>query len=282
MPLSSEQRERLMAYYGLDKPVHVQYRDYFAGLLKGDLGWSIAYNAPVVQVLLGRMRWTLLLVGTATAIYVFLGVVLGSLSAWYHGRPLDSVLLIGASVTGAFPAFFMGLLLIVLFGVTLGWLPLGAAQSPAALSAPPLERTLDIGVHMILPVVALVLSNLGQVYYVTRNSLVQTLGEGYITVARAKGLSEQATLFRHALPNALLPIVSLVALRLGFMVMGAVMVENTFAYPGIGSAVVEASYSRDYPLLQGAFALVTLSIMAANASADALHGILDPRVRRKA
>ncbi len=272
IPLSEEQRQRLMAYYGLDKPLLRQYGDYLAGLVRADLGWSISYNAPVLVVLGGRLRW----------LYVLLGVLLGSLSAWHQRRLSDGLLLTITSIAGSFPSFFLAMLLIVLFGVKLGLLPLGGAQSPNLLNAPRMARNLDLLRHAILPVLTLLLTNVGEVYYLTRNSMVQTLGDTYITVARAKGLREREVQLRHVLPNALLPIITLVALRFGFLVMGAVMVETTFAYPGIGSAIVEASVSRDYPLLQGAFALVMVSIMGANLLADLLHGLLDPRIRHGA
>lgn len=282
IPLSEEQRQRLMAYYGLEKPLLQQYGDYLVGLLRADLGWSILYNAPVLVVLGRRLLWTLPLVGTATALYILLGVLLGSLSAWYQRRFSDGLLLTTTSIAGSFPSFFLAMLLIVLFGVKLKLLPLGGAQSPNLLDAPKMARSLDLIRHAILPVLTLLLTNVGEVYYLTRNSVVQTLGDTYITVARAKGLRERDVQLRHVLPNALLPIITLVALRFGFLVMGAVMVETTFAYPGIGSALVEASVSRDYPLLQGAFALVMVSIMGANLLADLLYGLLDPRIRHGA
>ncbi|NLG49974.1 MAG: ABC transporter permease [Chloroflexi bacterium] len=279
MPLSEEQRTRLMAYYGLDKPLFQQYTDYLSGLARGELGWSISSNAPVLSVLVGRLRWTLLLVGTATVLYVLLGIALGSFSAWHRHSLADKFLLTVTSVAGSFPPFFLAMLLIIVFGVRLGMFPLGGAQSPFMLQAAPLARGLDIARHMVLPTLALVLTNVGEVYYLTRNAMVQTLGDTYIAVARSKGLRERRLLFGHALPNALLPIITLIALRFGALVMGAVMVEVAFAYPGVGSAIVEASVSRDYPLLQGAFALITVTIMGANLLADILHGVLDPRVR---
>jgi peptide/nickel transport system permease protein len=282
IPLSQEARARILAYYGLNRPLLVQYQDYMLGLVSGDLGWSIYYNAPVSQVLAGRLRWTLGLVGVSTLLYLVLGVVLGAVSAWQRGSSLDRGLLVTAFAAGAFPAFFLAMLLIVLFGVKLRWLPLGGARSVALLEGPQLQRAADVARHMILPVLALVLTNLVDVYYLTRNSLGQVLGEGYITVARAKGLPERTLLFRHALPNALLPIVTLAALRLGTVVMGAMLVEVTFAYPGIGLAIYEASVARDYPLLQGAFLVTMLSIMVANLLADSLYALLDPRVRRAA
>ena len=279
VPLSEDQRLRIMAYYGLDKPITVQYRDYLVGLLHGDLGWSISYNAPVLDVLMGRLRWTLLLVGLATLIYVILGVILGSIAAWHQGGWLDRLLVGITSITGSFPSFFLALLLIIFIGVKLHWLPLGGARSATALSAPFMERCIDIARHMVLPATALVLTQVGDICYLTRNAMVQTLGDMYITVAHAKGLSRGRILFGHVLPNALLPIVTWVAMRLVFMVMGAVMVETTLAYPGIGTAIVDASTGRDYPLLQGAFAIVMIAVMGANLLADLLNARLDPRSR---
>jgi len=277
--LSEEQRQRLLAYYGLDRPLRQQYADYLAGLVRGDLGWSILYNAPVGQVLGRRLGWTFGLVGAATVLYVWAGMVLGCVSAWHRGRWGDGLLLTLGAVAEALPPFFAGMLLILLFAVRLRWLPMGGARSAVLPSMHAFARWLDVARHMVLPVLALVLTNIGQIYYLTRNSAVQTLGEAYITVARSKGLRESLVLFRHALPNALLPVVNLVALRFGYVVMGAVMVEAVFAYPGVGSAIVEAGVGRDYPLLQGAFALVMVSILAANLLADFLHGYLDPRLR---
>lgn len=282
MPLSAEQRAAVMAYYGLDKPLAAQYGDYVAALARGDLGWSISYKAPVIQVLAARLRWTLLLVGASTALYVTLGLVLGAVSAWRRGSPLDSGLLAVTLGLGSFPSYVLAMLLIVLFAVKMRVLPLGGARSATLLAAAPHVQVLDVARHMVLPVAALVLTSVADVYYLTRGALVQVLGDTYITVARSKGLSERLLLFRHALPNALLPVLSLVAVRLGHVVMGAMMVEVAFAYPGMGAVIVEASVGRDYPLLQGAFLVTMLSVMGANLLADALYGVLDPRVRARA
>ncbi|MGC9360651.1 MAG: ABC transporter permease [Anaerolineae bacterium] len=279
IPLSDDQRARIIAYYGLDKPPARQFADYIMGLARGDLGWSISCNAPVAQVLAVRLRWTLSLVGIATTLNVLLGIVLGTYSAWHRQQPIDSILLTGSAILGSFPAFFLGMMLVVLLGYRLGWFPLGGAISPTLAAATGWPRALDIAHHMALPVLALVLTGVSDIYYLTRNAMVQVLGEGYILAARAKGLSERTLRLRHALPNALLPIISLVAMRFGFIVMGAMMIEVTFAYPGMGSAIVEASVARDYPLLQGAFLVTMLAVLLANMVGDLAHRLLDPRVR---
>ncbi len=279
VPLSPAARERIRAYYGLERPVAEQYGAYVAGLARGELGWSLSYNAPVAQVLAARLRWTLRLVGVATLLYLALGVALGALAAWRRGGLLDRALLVATAVTGSLPAFFVALLLILLLGVRLRWLPLGGAQSVALLDAPWPQRAVDIARHMVLPVLALVLTSVGDVHLITRNALSQVLAEGFITVARGKGLRERAVLWRHALPNALLPVITLAALRLGAVVMGAMLVEVAFAYPGIGQAIYQAGIARDYPLLQGAFLVTMLATMGANLLADGLYALLDPRVR---
>lgn len=281
MPLSKEQKDKMRQYYGLDKPLGQQYVEYLRGLWRGDWGWSIVYNAPVKAALLGRLKWTVLLVGSSTVIYVLLGIVLGAFSAWKRGSSIDRSLLITTLSFSSFPSFFLAMLLIIGLGVKLQWFPLGGAQSPILLQAPWPVRMLDMLKHLAMPSLALILTNVGDIYYITRNTTVQVLGDLYINTARAKGLSNRLMLFHHALPNALLPIVSVVAIRLGFTVMGAMMVEATFAYPGMGSAILDASVSRDYPLLQGAFLLIMISVMAFNLLADGLYAILDPRVRQR-
>lgn len=279
--LTEEMRANLLAYYNLDKPLVEQYTTYLANLARGELGWSIAYNAPVGEVLLSRMKWTLLLVGTATVLYVALGMALGAFSAWRRGGRLDSGLLIAVIFTGAWPSFFLSMLLIIFFSVKLKLFPIAGAQDPALFRADPIAQALDILHHMALPAAALVLSNLSGVYYLMRNSMLGVLSEDYIRTAKAKGLSERYVLWRHVLPNALLPVVTMVAIRLGFVIAGAMFVEVVFAYPGMGTMLFEASTARDYPLLQGALLATMAFVLLANLGADLLYARLDPRVRAR-
>lgn len=280
MLLTEEMREKLLAYYDLDKPLNEQYTDYLSNLAHGNLGWSIYYNAPVSSVLLGRLKWTLLLVGTATIVYVALGILLGALSAWRRGTKTDIGLLISVFSFGSCPPLFLAMLLIILFSVKLGVFPIGGARSPTGSHANGLERTIEVMYHLILPSLALVLTHLSGVYFLMRNSMLSVMGKDYIQTARAKGLRERDILLRHALPNALLPIVTMIAMRLGFLIMGTMFVEVVFAYPGMGSLIYQACMTRDYPLLQGAFLLIMVFVMFFNLAADLLYARLDPRVRR--
>jgi len=277
--LTEEMRENLLEYYGLDKPLMEQYRDYLAGLVTGDLGWSIYYNAPVTSVLLGRLKWTLFLSGTAAVIYTVLGVLLGAVSAWKRGTKVDVGLVTTVFSLGSWPPFFLGMLLIIVFSFKLGAFPIGGAQSPAAVQAGGLAQVKDVLHHWFLPCLALVLTHLPGIYLLTRNSMLSVLGEDYVRTARSKGLREFRVLLRHALPNALLPIVTTIAMRFGFAIMGAMFVEVVFAYPGMGTLIYQAGAARDYPLLQGGFLLTMTFVVFFNLMADLLYARLDPRAR---
>lgn len=276
--VTGEMRAKLLAYYGLDRPLGEQYLRYLGSLLRGDLGWSIYYNAPVWDVLWGRLKWTLLLVGTATAIYVALGAALGAISAWRRGTALDTSLLVATFSLGSWPSFFLAMLLVIAFGLRWKLFPIGGARSAYLLAASPWERSLDVAYHMVLPVAALVLTQFSGIYMLMRNAMLGVLGEDYVRTAYGKGASERQVLFQHALPNALLPIVTMIAMRLGFMIMGTIFVEVVFAYPGMGTMIREACTARDYPMLQGAFLVTMLFIMVCNLGAELLYGSLDPRV----
>jgi len=277
--MSEEARQELENYYGLDRPLVEQFGDYLHNLVRGDLGWSIYFNAPVSDVLLSHLKWTLLLVGTSAAIYVALGVALGVVSGWRRNSRTDTTLLVSILSLGSWPPFFLGMLLIILFSAKLGILPMSGAETPWANHSGVLARPLDIGRHLVLPATALVLTHLAGVYLLTRNSVLGVLGENYILAARAKGISERDVMFRHVLRNALLPIVTMVALTLGFLVMGAIFVETVFAYPGMARLLYDATVIRDYPLIQGSLLLITVLVIAANLGADMLYSRLDPRVR---
>ncbi len=277
--LDEEMRAELLAYYGLDKPLLQQFADYMLNLLHGDLGWSIYYNAPVSGILIGRLKWTLLLVGTSTALYMVLGILLGAISAWKRGGKRDVGLLVSLLSIGSFPPFFLGMLFIILFGVKLNLFPVFGAQTPFMGYSSPFEEAIDILYHLFLPATTLVISHIGGVYLLMRNSMLNVIGEDYILTARAKGLAEWYIMHKHAMKNALLPITTMIALRTGFMIGGTILVETVFAYPGVGRLLFDAVTYRDYPLLQGAFLIITIVIITANFAADMVYVRLDPRLR---
>jgi peptide/nickel transport system permease protein len=280
MLITQEMRDNLMAYYDLDEPLGVQYWDYLVGLLQGELGWSIYYNAPVIAVILGRLKWTLVLGSVSALIYVLMGVLLGAISAWHRGTKTDVALLISVFSLGSWPPFFMGMLLIIAFSYRAGLFPIGGAQSPQAAQAGGIGQIWDVLHHGFLPCLALVLANLPGIYLITRSAMLNVLDADYVNVAHSKGLTQSKVLFKHALPNALLPIVTTIAMRLGAMVTRTMFVEVVFAYPGMGTLISTAGAARDYPLLQGGFLVTMIFILGFNLLADILYKVIDPRVAR--
>lgn len=277
--MTEEMRAELRAYYGLDKPLAAQFSAYLAGLAQGDLGWSIYFNAPVACLLWENLRWTLFLGGTAAALYTVLGIGLGALAAWRHGTRVDTGLLLALLGVGSWPPFFLGMLLIIVFSYRLGLFPIGGARSAIGAGLTGWARVGDLLHHWTLPALTLVLTHLPGVALLTRNALVEVLTEDYVRTARSKGLREFVVFLRHVLPNGLLSILTLIAMRFGFMLMGTLFVEVTFAYPGMGSLIAQAGAARDYPLLQGAFLVTSVVLLASNLCAEALYTRLDPRVR---
>jgi peptide/nickel transport system permease protein len=277
--LTPAQKEQVLRELRLDRPVLEQYVGYFTGIVRGDLGRSIRYRAPVVDVLADRIRWTLLLIVPALILKAIIGTVLGAVAAWRRGSSRDLGLLTSMLVLDSMPAFWTGMILISVFAVQLGWLPSFGAM-PLGATGDPVMLAVEIGRRLILPITTITLATVGAVFLLARASMLTTLGEDYIMMAQAKGLSERAVVLRHALRNALLPVYTSLTLSLGVLASGAVVVETVFSYPGLGRVIYEGVLARDYPLLQGAFLLVTVGVVGANLLADLTYPLLDPRVRR--
>lgn len=274
--LTDEQRRELLATYGLDQPIYEQYVDYLVGIPQGELGTSVMYSQPVVDVLLQRLPWTLLLVGAALVISTALGILLGAWSAWREGQRVDIGLMAALVTAESAPAFWVGMLLISVFVSWLGWFPSYGVASMGTRGMS-FGTFVDIALHLALPLVTLTLARVGGVYLVARGSVLTTLGEDFLLFARAKGLSDREVLLQHALPNSLLPIYTRFTLQLGSLVGGAVVVETVFSYPGLGLLIYDAAIARDYPLLQGAFLVLTGTVIAANIAADLTYPLVDPR-----
>lgn len=267
-----------LAHVGLDQPLAVQYARYMAGLAQGDLGYSFRHRKAVSTLLRERLPWTLLLVGTALVVSTLLGVAMAALAAWRRGRRRDTASIAVFTFLESTPPFWIGLLLLIWFGATLRWFPLFGTASLDRTTG--LARVGDVAIHLVLPAVTLVLSSVGAVFLLARASLLGAAREDYVLVARAKGLRERTIVFRHALPGASLPIVTSVLLRVGALAGGAVIVERVFSYRGVGSLLLEASFGRDYPVLQGGLFVLTVLVVGVNLVGDLLYPRLDPRVRR--
>lgn len=274
--MTEETRATILQQYGLDQPLITQYALYLGRLLQGDLGTSFTQSIPVLDVLLQRLPWTLLLTATALVLTVVIGIPLGVLAASHKGAFFDRLVQI-VGVTGQ--SLFVpsvGIVLLLVFGLNLGWFPIGGAYTDGVYGG---EWYVSVLTHLVLPAVSLTLIQLGSYVLTMRATLIDALGDDYVTLAKANGLSPRRILWKHALRNALLPATTLIGLQLGFLVGGAVLTETVFAYPGIGRGIYEAVTQLDFPVLQGAFLLLAVTVVAANTLTDIAYGFLDPRVK---
>ncbi len=257
-------RSVLIASLGLDRPLGEQYLGYLGRLVRLDLGQSFVYQRPVAGLLAERLPATLILAGIALTLALLIAVPLGVLAAFRRGRALDGAAM-GFSLLGSsIPNFWLGPLLILFFSLWLGWTPVSGREGPASL---------------VLPAVTLGTSLAAILARMVRSSVLEVLGEDYIRTARAKGLSPMAVLWGHALRNAWLPVLTLVGLQLGGLLGGAVITETVFAWPGLGSLLVEAIQGRDYPVVQGCVLLVSIAYVLINMGTDLVYAWVDPRIR---
>ncbi len=275
--LDEAARQKILAYHGLDKPLHVQFLHYLGNLARLDLGHAVYFKAPVSRLLAGRLPWTLLLAGSAFVLSTLLGVLLGALAARRQGSVADRSLLSAVLGVQAMPAYLIGMLFIVAFASFLGAFPLGGASSPFATYPSPVHAALDILWHLALPLAVLVLEQTAGVFLVMRSSMVATLGEPYMTLAEAKGLSGTRKLFRYGMRNSILPLYTRLGIQVGFLVTGTLFIETVFNYPGMGRLTYEATLVHDYPVLQGVFLVTALSIVGANILVDCTLRFVDPR-----
>jgi peptide/nickel transport system permease protein len=271
--------EQVRRDFGLDQPLPVQLWRYLENLLAGNLGYSFANRQAVLPLLLGRAGITLLLMVPALALASLIGVALGVAAAPRSGSLLDTGItalsLFGYSV----PIFWLGQLLIILFAIDLGWLP---AQGMISLRANPSgwAAAVDVLWHLVLPAFSITIFFMAIVARVARASVLAVLSEEFIITALAKGLSQRTILWRHVLPNALIPVVTVIGYNFGYSLTGAILVETVFAWPGLGNLFITSVGNRDYPVLQGILLLSAFMVVAANLVTDFIYVVLDPRVRR--
>ena len=273
-------RAKVAAYYGLDEPLISQYRSYLSDVLRGDLGWSISQNAPVSTLIRGRLPWTLLLVGTSLVLASCVGFAAGVTAAWRRRSIIDRGLIVSLSIARSIPEYAIAALLLFCFAVLIPMFPQAGARTAFARYPTPLDAVGDFGRHMILPVTALTLGIMANQFLVVRNTVVSTLGEDFMLLARAKGLSPRVLKYRHAGRNALLPFVTAVGAQTPLAVGPSLFVEVVFAYPGMGSLLSGSVAARDYPLLQGGFLSFALFVLTVNLVLDLVYRRIDPRVRR--
>lgn len=279
--MTPEQLDLERRRLGLDRPLIEQFLDFVGRTLRLDLGTSYEYKRPVLELIGERLGPTLLLAGVGLVIAVSLGLWQGVRAGWRHGSRFDRFSTGLSLVLWSVPTFWLGLLLLLLFGAGIGPFPqLFPSRGIESVDAPDgFGYLLDVAHHMVLPCLTLVGVVYAQYLLVMRSSLLDEVGQDYITTARAKGLRDDEVRRRHAVPNALLPTVTLVFMRIGFVVGGAVTVETIFSWPGLGRLFYEAISVPDFTLMQGTFMLITVSVIVMNTLADVVYHVLDPRVR---
>ncbi|TWP49650.1 ABC transporter permease [Lentzea tibetensis] len=274
-PTTPEMQAALRAEWGLDKPLPQQFLDYLGKLLRGDMGTSFTYSRPVLDVISERVGPTLLLVGTSTLIAVLLGLWLGIRGAWRRDSRFDRVSTGVALTLWSTPTFWLGMLLMMATG------DLFPSRGMRDTDTAPgfFSQAVDVAHHLVLPSVTLIAVVYAQYQMVMRSSLLEELHASYLTTARAKGLRDDLVRRRHAVPNALLPVLTLVFLHLGLVVAGAITTETVFTWPGLGLLFYEALTGPDYALLQGLMVVTAGAVVVMNVFADLLYRVLDPRVR---
>lgn len=254
----------IKAKWGLDRPIHIQYLRFLSNALQGDFGYSYRFNRPVTNVVLERMPATIMLALSAVALAMMVGVSMGVMSAVRHRSWVDASSMVFALAGVSTPIFWLGLMMMYLFGVVWKVLPPSGYGSWQ---------------HLVMPALALGLSSSGVLARLTRSSMLNVIRTEYVTTARAKGLSERVVVYRHALKNALIPVVTILGVQAGALLSGAVVTETVFAWPGVGRLLVESIMHRDLPVIQGCVALIATIFVAANLVVDFVYAVIDPRIR---
>ena len=276
--LSEHQRETLTKQFGLDKSEGAQFVAYLKQTATFNFGRSYTGNAPVWGEIKRKAGPTIALVGISAILSAVLGVLLGIAAAWRRRTRTDYAVTAFSVGTYSMPDFWLGMVLLTLFAVVLGWFPVGGLEDPAS-TATGIGHVADQAKHMFLPCLTLTIGDLGEYAIIMRSSLLDTMREDYLVLARAKGLRDVLVRNRHAVPNAILPVVALLAINFGFVLSGAIAVEAIFSWPGLGLATYEALKGPDLPMLQGLFLVFSASVIFFNLIADLMYGYLDPRVR---
>lgn len=277
--LDADAIARLRSFYGLDMPLPSQFITYVAHLFRGDFGWSYTYQTSVGPIVAKALGNTLILVTISTLLVIMLGVGIGVFAASRRGTRTDGGLVIGSLVFWSLPTFWVGMLLIFIFAVTLGWLPIAGMFTADAVYPTVFTKIADLARHLILPTMAMVLVDIAQFVLISRSSLLAVLSEDYMTTARAKGLSPRRVLWRHGVRNALLPVVTATSLYASATVGGTIQVETVFSWPGMGQLIYLSVIRRDYPVMEACFLIFAVVVVLANFASDVAYRLLDPRVR---
>ena len=274
---SQELIDQTRAEFGLDRPLHVQFFSYVGNVLRLNLGYSLRYRQDVFDLILSRLPASLLLMGTAFVVSSAAGILLGMYAGTRKDSLADRIAVILSILGYSMPVFFLGLLVLTVFALKLGWFP---TQGMYNIRNPQEGWGLvrDVAHHLVLPVITYSAFQLALIFRVTRVKMQQVMTEDYITTARAKGVQESRVVFRHAVPNTLLPIVTILGLNLEWLLAGSVLTETVFAWPGLGRLMFDAVSARDFPLLMGLFVVISAFVIVVNLMTDVVYRAIDPRV----
>jgi peptide/nickel transport system permease protein len=270
--------DQLRQRFGQDQPILIQLYNYIVNLLRFDLGYSFRQSAPVLDLLLKRLGPTMLLMGATLLVSLVIGILMGLLAALWVRTWKDHVISVAAIIFYATPLFWIGLMLILLFSIKLGWLPTSGMEDVVAFHEG-FARVIDIGRHLILPTVTLSMFYLALYARLMRATMLEQRGLDYVTTARAKGLTEGQIVRRHVFRNALLPVVTMAGIQFGSLLGGSIVVESVFAWPGLGQLAYQSLFARDFNLLLGIFFLSACLVVIVNLVVDVIYVLLDPRIR---
>jgi len=278
--LSDEFKLKMIDEFGLDQPMYVQFIEYIKHVFTLDFGNSFTETlTPAMDLIMNNLKWTLILTGTSSVFMVVIGMTIGIIAAWKRGSKFDTGSLAFSLFFYAMPTFWFAMMLIVIFATELDWFPTGSALEFGGQLEFSWESFKDMLYHLTLPAISLTIGSIAAFSVIMRGSLIDVMTEDYITTAKAKGLSDAAVLRHHAVPNAMLPMVALIAIDIAFVVGGAFQTEYVFNYPGIGWLTVEKTFANDYPVLEAAFFIIALVVIVANLLADILLVYMDPRIK---
>lgn len=277
---TQEQQQALMREWGLDKPLWVQYLVYLKNLAQGNLGASFFYKQPVSKVLGAVLPNTLWLTFAGLVIAYVVGTIGGVILAWVRGSWLDTAGTTLVLISRSAPEFWVGMLVLAVFSFKLGWFPGSGAATPGTLYASEWAKmvSLDFWRHLTLPALTLAGYLMGMPLLLMRSNMLDVLGDEHVIMSRMKGFSEARIMLRHAARNAMLPVITALALGIGYAIGGNVVIESVFSWPGLGQLLVKAVAQKDYPLAQGAFFLIATVMVLMNLLADMMYSVLDPRV----
>lgn len=279
--ISAEAKEQLIKLYGLDKPWYVQYGQWLKRIVRLDFGKSFRDDRPVIRKIAERLPWTILLNILTMGFIFIVASLIGIFSAVRQNTLFDKGMTLFVFVGFSTPSFWFGLLLMILFGLKLGWFPISGVYSLNFDELSFFGKIIDVAHHLVLPVVTLSLLGLASLSRYMRSSMLEVIRQQYIAAARARGLSERTVIFKHALRNALLPIITILGLSVPDIIGGSVIIETIFAYPGIGRLGYDAIMARDYPVVMGILTIVAFLTLFGNLLADIMYAWVDPRIRYK-